>query len=170
MRVIYTSKGMSKKFGVQVIHQVRVIYRKIRYIARYTKTFSGLSIMAHLAQMEITSHSDTPLIVISVSNFYSCKFSKSCNSGQLSSNTISCFLFMNTIKSPKKFGTASHSYFPLSGVYNSTSKDSDTLHNEATNTQYTWEQNLRHEPNIVSIQPHSSIKLFISLNICQIQK
>ena len=30
MRVIYTSKGMSKKFGVCVIHQVRVIYRKIR--------------------------------------------------------------------------------------------------------------------------------------------
>ena len=31
MRVIYTSKGMSKKFGVRVIHLVRVIYRKIRY-------------------------------------------------------------------------------------------------------------------------------------------
>jgi hypothetical protein len=31
MRVIYTSKGMSKKFGVRVIHSVRVIYRKIRY-------------------------------------------------------------------------------------------------------------------------------------------
>jgi hypothetical protein len=36
MRVIYTSKGMSKKFGVRVIHQVRVIYRKIRCIF-YTK-------------------------------------------------------------------------------------------------------------------------------------
>ena len=32
MHVIYTSKGMSKKYGVRVIHQVRVIYRKIRYI------------------------------------------------------------------------------------------------------------------------------------------
>ena len=32
MRVIYTSKGMSRKFGVRVIHQMRVIYRKIRYI------------------------------------------------------------------------------------------------------------------------------------------
>ena len=32
MRVIYTSKGMSKKFGVRVIHKVRVIYRKIRYL------------------------------------------------------------------------------------------------------------------------------------------
>jgi len=32
MRVIYTSKGMSKKFGVRVIHYVRVIYRKIRHI------------------------------------------------------------------------------------------------------------------------------------------
>jgi hypothetical protein len=31
MRVIYTSKGMSKKFGVRVIHEVRVIYQKIRY-------------------------------------------------------------------------------------------------------------------------------------------
>ena len=31
MRVIYTSKGMSKKFGVRVIHYVRVIYRKIRH-------------------------------------------------------------------------------------------------------------------------------------------
>ena len=30
-RVIYTSKGMPKKFGVRVIHQVRVIYRKIRH-------------------------------------------------------------------------------------------------------------------------------------------
>ena len=30
MRVIYKSKGMSKKFGVRVIHKVRVIYRKIR--------------------------------------------------------------------------------------------------------------------------------------------
>ena len=34
MRVIYTSKGMSKKFGVRVIHLVRVIYRKIRYLQR----------------------------------------------------------------------------------------------------------------------------------------
>jgi hypothetical protein len=33
MRVIYTSKGMSKKFKVRVIHYVRVIYRKIWYIA-----------------------------------------------------------------------------------------------------------------------------------------
>jgi hypothetical protein len=32
VRVIYTSKGMSKKFGVRVIHYMRVIYRKIRYI------------------------------------------------------------------------------------------------------------------------------------------
>ena len=32
MRVIYTSKGMSKKFGVRVTHYVRVIYRKIRYL------------------------------------------------------------------------------------------------------------------------------------------
>jgi hypothetical protein len=31
MRVIYTSKGMSKKFRVSVINYVRVIYRKIRY-------------------------------------------------------------------------------------------------------------------------------------------
>ena len=35
MRVIYTSKGMSKKFGVRVIHYVRVIYRKIRYLFQY---------------------------------------------------------------------------------------------------------------------------------------
>jgi hypothetical protein len=32
MRDIYTSKEMSKKFGVRVIHWVRVIYRKIRYL------------------------------------------------------------------------------------------------------------------------------------------
>jgi hypothetical protein len=32
MRVIYTSKGMSKKFGV------RVIYRKIRFIISYRDT------------------------------------------------------------------------------------------------------------------------------------
>jgi hypothetical protein len=31
MCFIYTSKGKSKKFGVRVIHPVRVIYRKIRY-------------------------------------------------------------------------------------------------------------------------------------------
>jgi hypothetical protein len=31
MRVIYTSKEMSKNFGVHVIHQVRVNYKKIRY-------------------------------------------------------------------------------------------------------------------------------------------
>jgi hypothetical protein len=30
MRVIYTCKGMSKKFGVRVINYVRVIYRKIQ--------------------------------------------------------------------------------------------------------------------------------------------
>jgi hypothetical protein len=33
MRVIYTSKVMPKKFGVRVIHSVRVIYRKIRYLS-----------------------------------------------------------------------------------------------------------------------------------------
>jgi hypothetical protein len=32
MRIIYTSKEMSKKFGVRVIHYVRVIYRKMRYL------------------------------------------------------------------------------------------------------------------------------------------
>jgi hypothetical protein len=32
MRLINTSKRMSKKFGVRVIHRVRVIYRKIRII------------------------------------------------------------------------------------------------------------------------------------------
>jgi hypothetical protein len=31
MRVIYTSKGMPKTFGLRVIYSVRVIYRKIRY-------------------------------------------------------------------------------------------------------------------------------------------
>ena len=47
MRVIYTSKGMSKKFGVRVIHQVRVIYRKIRYICCRLSSgcFSGVCIL-----------------------------------------------------------------------------------------------------------------------------
>ena len=45
-RVIYTSKGMPKKFGVRVIHQVRVIYRKIRhahylYIKRHVEKVWG---------------------------------------------------------------------------------------------------------------------------------
>jgi hypothetical protein len=41
MRVIYASKGMSKKFGVRVIYQVRVIYRKIRYIGRACGMYGG---------------------------------------------------------------------------------------------------------------------------------
>jgi hypothetical protein len=40
-RVIYTSKGMSKKVGVRVIRSVRVIYRKIRYIVS-RRGFGGM--------------------------------------------------------------------------------------------------------------------------------
>jgi hypothetical protein len=35
MRVIYISKGMSKMFGVRVIHFVRVIYGKMRYFLNF---------------------------------------------------------------------------------------------------------------------------------------
>ena len=55
MRVIYTSKGMSKKFGVRVIYQVRVIYRKIRYlkllgsVSYIVNKFPGYLICLHTA-------------------------------------------------------------------------------------------------------------------------
>jgi hypothetical protein len=40
MRIIYTSKGMSKKF------RVRVIYRKIRYFVFHTNSFGGSVVLS----------------------------------------------------------------------------------------------------------------------------
>jgi len=54
MRVIYISKEMPKKFGVRVIHYVRVIYRKIRhalylYIKRKVEKVLGCALYIRCA-------------------------------------------------------------------------------------------------------------------------
>jgi hypothetical protein len=54
MRVIYTSKGMSKKFGV------RVIYRKIRYMKQDAMSHSlfYLETAIHISGGTITHHQE----------------------------------------------------------------------------------------------------------------
>jgi hypothetical protein len=55
MCIIYTSKGMSKKFGVRVIHKVRVICRKIGYLVGIKNLTSRNVLGWDLMNLQLTS-------------------------------------------------------------------------------------------------------------------
>ena len=106
------------------------------HIAQYTKTFSELSIMAHLAQMKLPRIQRHIWLWFQFSIFIPVYFHKAVIIASRIQTRQAVF-FSRILQNRPKIGTASHSYFPLSWIYHSTSKDSDTLHYEATNTQNT---------------------------------
>ena len=150
-----------------VRHYTDYIYRTILY----TKTFSGLSITVHIAQMKLPRVQTHLWLWFQFSIFIPVNFHKAVILARWI-QTWRAIFFPRMPQNGPKFGTASDSFFPLRWVYNSISKDSGThtlwSHNNKQNTPEN--RILRHKPNIVSVYLHSSINLFISLHICQIQK
>ena len=114
----------------------KTLYRL--HIAQYTKSFSGLSIMVHLAQMKLPHIQRHLWLWFQFSILIPVNFHKAVIlASWIQKRQAVFFFFCEYYKIVQKIGTASDSYFPLSWVYHSTSKDSDTLHYEATNTQNT---------------------------------
>jgi hypothetical protein len=91
------------------------------------KKFSGLSIMAQLAQMKLPRIQRHLRLWFLCSIFIPVNFHKAVILASWI-RTWRAVFFSRILQNGPKFGTASDSYFPLSWVYNSISKNSDTLH------------------------------------------